>query len=160
MQVNVHDSILLHLQSIPLFLCHQKKLTSDTFELLLLLIVLRCTGGVSTFSLSILNVSRISSSRKHWMVSSRLELSMFLASVSFRCSRRLLGVVVRLNGYFLASFWPTVCLPPQSLSGVFTLRKKISVNDRRKEFKLKCPFFANLGFFCKRLIALVENCPV
>ena len=80
MQVNVHDSILLHLQSIPLFLCHQKKLTSDTFELLLLLIVLRCTGGVSTFSLSILNVSRISSSRKHCMVSSRLELSMFLAS--------------------------------------------------------------------------------
>ena len=36
-----------------------------------------------------------------WMVSARSVLDpIFLARVSFRCSRKVLGVVVRLNGYF------------------------------------------------------------
>ena len=57
---------------------------------------LRWTGGDSTFSLSMLKVSRISSFLKCSMVSA-MSLALpprFLVKVSFKCSRRLFGVVV------------------------------------------------------------------
>jgi len=78
---------------------------------------LRCTVGDSTFSLSILKVSRISSFLKCSIVSA-ISLALpprFLVRVSFRCSLRLLGVVVRLKGYFLA-----ICCPGVGLFSFFS----------------------------------------
>merc|ERR1712001_25095 len=64
--------------------------------ILLCLNAFLCTGGDSTFSLSILKVSKISSFLICSMVSA-ISLALpprFLVNVSFKCSRRLFGVVV------------------------------------------------------------------
>ena len=67
-----------------------------TFYVISYLKAFLCTGGDSTFSLSMLKVSRISSFLKCSMVSA-ISLALpprFLVNVSFKCSLRLLGVVV------------------------------------------------------------------